>query len=72
MKTKNELLKEGVLKIKNMGFTRVDLDNIYYDEVYSVYFRNILLSKKGTSNYLDEIIEELLTEVEQQSKEKSI
>lgn len=72
MKTKNEILKEGVLKIKNMGFTRVDLDNIYYDEVYSVYFRNILLSKKGTSNYLDEIIEELLTEVEQQSKEKSI
>jgi len=72
MKTKKELLKEGVSKIKDMGFTMVDAENIYYDEVYSTYFKNILLIKKGTSNYLDEIIDELLNEIEFKSKQKSI
>ena len=72
MKTKKELLKEGVLKLKNMGFTMVDVENIYYDEVYSVYFKNILLSRKGAGNYLDEIIDDLLNEIELRSKQKAI
>ncbi len=71
MRTKKELLQEGVLKIKNMGFTMVNIENIYYDEVYSVYFKNILLSRKGMGNYLDEVIDDLLNDVELKSKQKS-
>lgn len=64
MKTKQELLREGVAKVKDMGFRMVNAENIYYDEVYSAYFQNLLLQKRGISKYLDEIIDELITEIE--------
>ncbi|MBC7485423.1 MAG: hypothetical protein H7282_01545 [Cytophagaceae bacterium] len=64
MKTKHELLREGVTKVKDMGFRMVDTENIYYDEVYSAYFHNMLIQKKGTSRYLDEVIDEIIKEIE--------
>jgi hypothetical protein len=70
MKTKKELLIEGVSKVKEMGFIMVNTENIYYDEVYSSYFLNILFQKKGFSSYLDEIIDELMNEIEIRSKLK--
>lgn len=68
MKTKKELEKEGVLKVKSLGFQMVTYENIYYDEVYSAYFYNMLQHKKGHSKYLDEIIEEIINEIETKSK----
>lgn len=70
MKTKKELEREGVLKVKNIGFQMVTCENIYYDEVYSAYFHNMLQNKKGYSKYLDEIIEEMIKEIEVKSKIK--
>jgi hypothetical protein len=68
MKTKKELLKEGISRLRNLGFQMVDGENIFYDELYSVYFYNMLQNKKGMSKYLDEIIQELTTEIETKSK----
>jgi hypothetical protein len=68
MKTKKELEKEGVSKVRNLGFQMVNNENIYYDEVYSAYFYNMLQSKKGISKYLDDIINELMKEIEFKSK----
>ncbi len=64
MKIKHELLREGVAKVKDMGFRMVNVENIYYDEVYSAYFQNLLLQKRGISKYLDEIIDEIIKEIE--------
>lgn len=68
MKTKQELLNEGLMKVQSMGFRMVTNENIYYDEVYSIYFQNMLIHKKGSSKYLDEIIDELLEEIEIKTK----
>jgi hypothetical protein len=68
MKTKKELEKEGISRVKSLGFQMVNNENIYYDEVYSAYFRNMLLNKKGTSKYLDEVIEDIINEIEYKSK----
>ncbi len=68
MKTKNELVKKGVSKVKSFGFELVNTENIYFDEVYSAYFQNMLQNKKGMSKYLDDVIEEIINEIEYKSK----
>lgn len=68
MKTKKELENEGVSRVKNLGFQMVNNENIYYDDVYSSYFHNMLIGKKGFSKYLDDIIEEMINEIEYKSK----
>jgi hypothetical protein len=68
MKTKKELEREGVSRVKNLGFQMVNNENIYSDEIYSAYFYNMLQSKKGISKYLDDVIEEIINEIEYKSK----
>ena len=68
MKTREELIKEGISKIKKMGFQYVTSENIFYDEVYRSYFESMLTSKTGASNYLDEIIQELIDEINIKTK----
>jgi hypothetical protein len=68
MKTKNELIREGVSRVKNLGFEMVNDENIYFDEVYSAYFQNMLQNKRGISKYLDDVIEEIIKEIENRSK----
>jgi hypothetical protein len=70
MKTKKELIRDGISMVRNLGFERVNNTNIFNDEIFSAFFMGMLEKKKGTSKYLDEIIEELEREIEQKSRKE--
>lgn len=57
---KETLLKEGVDKLKNLGFTNVTKLNIITDEVYSFHFSNLLLTELGIKPEADHVINALL------------
>ena len=69
---KRNLESEALSKLKILGFRMVDDTNIYYDEVYGAYFLNFLVSKRGLSPILDEIIDEMMKEIGKRTEENVI
>lgn len=70
---KNKLLKQAVKKLKRFGFTNVTEENITTDDVYTLYFKKILLLNLGQSNETDKVIHELLEKIKEligESKEQ--
>jgi len=60
---KDSLLKAGVKNLKEFGYPFVTTESILTDEVYSLYFKNMLIENKSNSPIIDETIEQLLKEI---------
>lgn len=57
---KENLIKQGVSKLKKFGFVNVNKTNIVTDEVYSLYFSKILHEMLGINLETDVVINQLL------------
>lgn len=56
---KENLIKQGVEKLKKFGFVNVNKNNIINDEVYSLYFSKMLQGMIGRYRELDDAIRQL-------------
>ena len=56
---KENLIKQGVEKLKKFGFVNVNKNNIINDEVYSLYFSKMLQGMIGRYWELDDAIRQL-------------
>lgn len=56
---KENLIKQGVEKLKKFGFVNVNKNNIITDEVYSLYFSKMLQGMIGRHRELDDAIRQL-------------
>lgn len=63
MEIREKLILAGVKNLKDFGYEHVDEENILTDEVYSMFFVNMLNENKGYSDSIDVVIEYLLTEI---------
>lgn len=61
---KEHLLKAGVKNLKEFGYPDVTTESILTDEVYKMFFQNMLEENLGNGNQVDEVINQLLKEVE--------
>lgn len=60
---KENLIKQGVAKLKKFGFVNVNKTNILTDEVYALYFSKILHEMRGVNIETDAMINQLLESV---------
>lgn len=67
---KAKLVDHGIRKLKLFGFKNVDEENIMMDEVYKLYFEKILRSNMGRSAKIDEAIDQILSTMTTQKKDK--
>ena len=62
----SKLIKAGVKNMKEFGYAHCDESNILTDEVYGMFFENMLNENKG--NGVDAEINELLFLIKQNRK----
>lgn len=60
---RNHLIKAGVNNLKEFGYTDTTNETILTDEVYKVFFKSMLEDNLGNSKQIDEVINQLLSEV---------
>lgn len=60
---REHLLKAGVKNLKEFGYPEVTTETILTDEVYKEFFKSMLEENKGNGKQVDEVIEQLLSEV---------
>ena len=60
---REHLLKAGVKNLKEFGYPEVTTETILTDEVYKEFFKSMLKENKGNGKQVDEVIEQLLSEV---------
>jgi hypothetical protein len=61
---REHLLKAGVKNLKEFGYTEVTTETILTDEVYKMFFKSMLEENLGNGKQVDEVINQLLSEVE--------
>ena len=60
---REHLLKAGVKNLKEFGYTEVTTETILTDEVYKIFFKSMLEDNLGNGKQVDEVINQLLSEV---------
>ncbi len=60
---REHLLKAGVKNLKEFGYPEVTTETILTDEVYKELFKSMLEDNKGNGKQVDEVIDQLLSEV---------
>jgi len=60
---REHLLKAGVKNLKEFGYPEVTTETILTDEVYKEFFKSMLEDNKGNGKQVDEVIDQLLSEV---------
>ena len=60
---REHLLKAGVKNLKEFGYPEVTTETILTDEVYKEFFKSMLGDNKGNGKQLDEVINQLLSQV---------
>ena len=60
---REHLLKTGVKNLKEFGYPEVTTETILTDEVYKEFFKSMLEDNKGNGKQVDEVIDQLLSEV---------
>jgi len=60
---KDHLLKAGVKNLKEFGYPEVTVESILIDEIYKEFFKSMLDDNLGNGNQVDEVINQLLSEV---------
>lgn len=61
---REHLLKAGVKNLKEFGYPLVTTETILTDEVYKEFFKSMLEDNLGNSNQIDEVINNLISEIE--------
>jgi hypothetical protein len=67
---KNKVIKQVVSRLRKFGFINVNEGNISTDEVYSMYYSKILNEQLGGDPEMDLIINQLLTAMNVEEKER--
>jgi len=60
---REKLIKAGVKNLTEFGYEYVTEENILTDEVYQMFFANMLKENKGHSDSIDAEIDNLLSEI---------
>ena len=60
---REHLLKAGVNNLKEFGYPEVTTETILTDEVYKEFFKSMLEENKGNGKQVDEVIEQLVSDV---------
>ena len=60
---REKLIKAGVKNLIDFGYEHVTEENILTDEVYKMFFANMLKENKGHSDSIDIEIDKLLGEI---------
>jgi hypothetical protein len=60
---REHLLKAGVKNLKEFGYPEVTTETILTDEVYKMFFKSMLEDNLGNGKQVDEVINQLLSEV---------
>jgi len=60
---REHLLNAGVKNLKEFGYPEVTTETILTDEVYKEFFKSMLEDNKGNGKQIDEVIDQLLSEV---------
>ena len=60
---REHLLKAGVKNLKEFGYPEVKTETILTDEVYKEFFKSMLKESLGNGKQVDEVINQLLSEV---------
>jgi hypothetical protein len=60
---REHLLKAGVKNLKEFGYPEVTTETILTDKVYKEFFKSMLEDNKGNDKQVDEIIDQLLSEL---------
>lgn len=60
---REHLLKAGVKNLKEFGYPKVTTKTILTDEVYKMFFKSMLEDNLGNGKQVDEVINQLLSEV---------
>lgn len=60
---REHLLKAGVKNLKEFGYPEVTTETILTDEVYKEFFKSMLEENLGNGKQVDEVINQLLSEV---------
>lgn len=58
-----KLIKIAVRNMKKFGYEHVDHENIFTDEVYKLFFKNMLKENLGMSKDIDASIQKLLSKI---------
>jgi hypothetical protein len=61
---REHLLKAGVKNLKEFGYPEVTTETIFTDIIYRGFFKSMLEDNKGNGKQVDEVIDQLLSEVE--------
>jgi hypothetical protein len=61
---KEHLLKAGVKNLKEFGYPEVTTETILTDEVYKEFFKSMLEENLGNGKQVDEVINQLLSDVD--------
>lgn len=64
MSYRNVLIAAGVKNLKEFGYPQVTKENILTDKIYSGFFKSMLEENLGSSDEIDEVINELLSDLE--------
>ena len=60
---REHLLKAGVKNLKEFGYPEVTTETILTDIIYGVFFKSMLEDSKGNNERVDEVIDQLLSEI---------
>lgn len=60
---REHLLKAGVKNLKEFGYPEVTTETILTDEIYKEFFKSMLYENLGNGKQVDEVINQLLSEV---------
>jgi hypothetical protein len=60
---REHLLKAGVKNLKEFGYSEVTTETILTDEVYKEFFKSMLEENLGNGKQVDEVINQLLSDV---------
>ena len=61
---REHLLKAGVKNLKEFGYSEVTPETILTDEVYKIFFKSMLEDNLGNGKQVDEVINQLLSDVD--------
>lgn len=61
---REHLLIAGVNNLKEFGYPYVTTETILTDVIYAGFFKSMLKDNKGNGKQIDEVIDQLLSEVE--------
>lgn len=61
---RDKLIKAGVSNLHEFGYPHCNVDNILTDVIYSKFFLSMLEDNKGISTNIDEVIDQLISEIQ--------